>query len=159
MAYDKEEKPADSGTQDNASACPTWDSYQGEMYPFVQLNEDIKRAGFRIKFLSDKPRKETVNKFDNSATDFWFDVEYEGETRTWTMSQKSLVMELQKYKPLSGKSFDIKLIPVDDEFKEQFPKYKGKDRYSVTPVDGSAAEATETGTTTSAPKVEEVTFK
>jgi hypothetical protein len=156
MAYDKEEKPsAESGTQDNASATPEWDKFNGEMHPFVQLNEDIKREGFRIKFLSDKPRKETVNKFDNTATDFWFDVEHEGETRTWTMSQKSLVMELQKHKPLSGKSFDIKLIPVDDEFKEQFPKYKGKDRYSVTPVDGSAA----TGKTTSAPKVEEETYK
>lgn len=159
MAYDKEEKPAESGTQDNASNTPEWDKYDGEMHPFLSINEERKRAGFRIKFLSDKPRKETVNKFDNSATDFWFDVEHEGETRTWTMSQKSLVMELQKHKPLSGKSFDIKLIPVDDEFKEQFPKYKGKDRYAVTPVDGSAAETTETGPTTSAPKVEEVAFK
>lgn len=155
MAYDKEEKPAESGTKYNATASPTWDSFNGELHPFLQLNEDIKRAGFRVKFLSDAPRKETVNNFDNTQTDFWFDVEHEGETRTWTLSQKSLVMELQKHKPLNGKSFDIKLIPVDDKFKEKFPKYKGKDRYSVTPVDGSATDTE----STSAPRVEEETFK
>jgi hypothetical protein len=151
MAQEENQPSADTGTKDNATASPTWDSFNGELHPFLQLNEEIKRAGFRVKFLSDAPRKETVNNFDNTQTDFWFDVEHEEETRTWTMSQKSLVMELQKHKPLNGKSFDIKLIPVDDKFKEKFPKYKGKDRYSVTPADTAGSNR--------APKVEEETFK
>ena len=159
MAQEENQPSADTGTKDNATASPTWDSFNGEMYPFLQLNEEIKRAGFRVKFLSDAPRKETVNNFDNTQTDFWFDVEHEGNTNTWTFSQKSLVMELQKHKPLSGKSFDIKLIPIDDKFKEQFPKYKGKDRYSVTPVDGSAAAEAEETEPTSAPKVDEEKVK
>ena len=122
MAQEENQPSADTGTKDNATASPTWDSFSGELYPFLNLNEEQKRAGYRIKFLSDRPRKETVNNFDATATDFWFDVEYEGDTRTWTISQKSLVMELQKHKPLNGKSFDIKLIPVDDKFKEKFPE-------------------------------------
>jgi len=138
MAQEQETNPADSGTTstaDNTNNTPEWDKYNGEMHPFLNINEDIKRAGFRVKFLSDSPRKETVNNFDNTQTDFWFDVESDGETYTWTFSQKSLVMELQKHKPLSGKTFEVKLIPVDDEFKKQFPKYKGKDRYTVALID------------------------
>ena len=129
-----EEKQAESGTEGAVSATPTWDSFNGEMYPFLSLNEEQKRAGFRVTFLADKPRKETVNKFNAQNTDFWFDVSYKGEQYTWTVSQISLVLELQKYKPLKDKSFDIKLVEINEEFKKQFPKYKGKDRYAVTPV-------------------------
>ena len=125
------QEQAETGTQGAASATPVWDNFVGEMYPFLNVKEDDKRKGFRVHFLADKPRKETVNNFDEKDTDFWFDVVYDGEIRTWTFSQKSLIMELQKHKPLKHKVFDIKLAPVDDEFKKQFPKYKGKDRYSV----------------------------
>jgi hypothetical protein len=52
-------------------------------------------------------------------------------------------MELQKHKPLTGRTFDIQLVPVDDEFKKQFPKYKGKDRYTVTPVEENDTKASE----------------
>ena len=61
-------------------------------------------------------------------------------------------MELQKHKPLSGKSFDIKLLPVDEKFKAQFPKYKGKDRYSVK-------SAKDTSSVTASPKPEEKTVE
>ena len=141
MAQDNTEKqPAESGT-DQQTTTPKWDSYNGEMFPFLPLDEEKKRAGFRVKFLTDKPRKETPNKFDGKDTDFWFDVESDGETYTWTISQISLVMDLQKYKPLSGKTIDVKLVPIDDEFKKQFPKYKGKDRYSVTLVKGTTSSS------------------
>ena len=135
MAQEEVPRSAESGTEGQSST-PKWDSFEGEMYPFLSVKEDEKRKGFKVKFLSDKPRKETPNKFNGQETDFWFDVEYEGDTYTWTISQISIVMELQKYKPLSGKEFDIKLVPVDDDFKKQFPKYKGKDRYTVTEVGG-----------------------
>ena len=49
-------------------------------------------------------------------------------------------MELQKHKPLKNKVFDIKLAPIDEDFKKQFPKYKGKDRYSVTYVETKEPE-------------------
>ena len=141
MAQDQKE--AATGTNQTPTATPVWDSYDGEMYPFLSVNEEQKRAGFRVHFLGDKPRKETVNKFNAQNTDFWFDVVYEGNPHTWTVSQVSLVLELQKHKPLKGKTFDIKLVPVDDEFKKQFPKYKGKDRYDVKPVEATDAPATE----------------
>ena len=131
MQYVAQEQTAKTGTE-QASATPVWDSYQGEMYPFLSLNEEQKRAGFRVAFLADKPRRETVNKFNQQLTDFWFDVIYDGDLYTWTLSQVSLVLELKKHKPLKNKVFNIRLVPVDEEFKKQFPKYKGKDRYEVT---------------------------
>lgn len=152
------QQTANAGTEQTPTVSPIWDSFDGEMYPFLNLNEDIKRAGFKVKFMADKPRKETVNKFNAQNTDFWFDVEYDRETYTWTVSQISLILELQKHKPLKEKTFHIKLVPVDDEFKKQFPKYKGKDRYEVRPVDLYAAAA-KTTVTDRAPKVEEEDLK
>lgn len=159
MAQDQEER-AESGTQGASSATPTWDSYDGEMFPFLSVKEDEKRAGFRVTFLAEKPRRETVNKFNAQNTDFWFDVSYEGEQYTWTISQISLVLELQKHKPLKDKSFDIKLVPVDDDFKKQFPKYKGNDRYEVTPVEAGEKQTIETASADNdKPTVEEQEVK
>lgn len=153
MAQEKEKSQAETGTQ-TTSATPKWDRFDGEMYPFLNLNEEQKRAGFRVTFLVDKPRKETPNRLTPQNTDFWFDVAYDGEPHTWTISQVSLVLELQKHKPLKDKSFDIKLVPVDDDFKKQFPKYKGQDRYEVTPVEVKTASADN-----DAPSVEEEEVK
>ena len=153
----KEDKQAESGTEGAVSATPTWDRYDGEMYPFLNIKEEQKRAGFRVTFLTDKPRKETVNKFNAQNTDFWFDVSYEGEQYTWTISQISLVLELQKHKRLKDKSFGIKLVPVDEEFKKQFPKYKGNDRYEVTPVEVGEQQPAETDS--DEPSVEEEEVK
>ena len=133
MAQGKETNPANAGT--GHSYTPVWDGYGGEMYPFLNIKEEQKRKGFKVQFLMDKPRKETPNNFDQSATDFWFDVVYEGDLYTWTVSQISLIMELQKYKPLKNKIFKIQLVPVDEEFKKQYPKYKGKDRYKADYID------------------------
>ena len=138
-----EENQAETGTQSAASATPVWDGYSGEMYPFLSIKEEQKREGFRVQFLIDKPRKETPNNFDPKDTDFWFDVVYDGELYTWTISQKSLVMELKKHKPLKNKVFDVKLGPVDEEFKKQFPKYKGKDRYELTYIETKEPEIKE----------------
>ena len=148
LAQEKETKPADTGTSGATSATPVWDSFNGEMYPFLSLNEEKKRAGFRVQFLTNKPRKETVNKFNEQETDFWFDVIHDGVCCTWTFGQKSLLMELQKHKPLKNKVFDIKLAPVDENFMKQFPKYKGKDRYEVIYVETKEPD-TETAETES----------
>jgi hypothetical protein len=143
MAHEQTDKSAESGTEQDSNT-KVWDSFSGEQYPFLDLNEDKKRSGFRVTFRTDKPRKETPNNFDSKDTDFWFDIETpEGEIRTWTFSQKSLVMELQKHSPLAGKTFDIQLLPVDDEFKKKFPKYKGKDRYTVTLVEDKGTKPAE----------------
>jgi len=151
-----EENQAEIGTQSAASATPVWDGYNGEMYPFLNIKEKRKREGFRIHFLIDKPRKETPNNFDPKDTDFWFDVVYDNQKRTWTIGQKSLVMELQKYKPLKNKIFDVKLVPVDEEFKKQFPKYKGKDRYELKYIETKEPEIKEKETAM-ADDIEEVT--
>jgi len=144
MALKEEVKQAETGTEQQAqSTTPKWDSYGGEMYPFLSLNEEQKREGFRVHFLTDKPRRETPNKFHPTETDFWFDVVYGGDLYTWTISQKSIVMELQKHKPFKNKVFDIKLIPVDEEFKKQFPKYKGNDRYELKYIETREPEIKE----------------
>ena len=140
----QEEQTANDGTGRTPSGTPKWDSYNGEMYPFLSLNEELKRAGFKVTFLTDKPRKETVNSFNTQLTDFWFDVVYDGEPYTWTVSQVSLILELQKHKPLKDKTFYVKLVPVSEVFKKQFPKYKGKDRYEVTPVEAGSQHQTVT---------------
>jgi hypothetical protein len=142
MAQQNINEQAETGTeqeQNNQGCTPKWDEYSREMYPFLSIKEDQKRAGFIVTFLSDKPRKETQNNFDHTATDFWFDVIYNEKKYTWTISQKSIVMELQKHKPLKDKTFDIKLIPVDEEFKQQYPKYKGNDRYDLKQIEESTA--------------------
>jgi hypothetical protein len=64
-------------------------------------------------------------------------------------------MELQKHRPLKGKTFEIKLLPVDDAFKKAFPKYKGKDRYRVTPVPSTPGKTN----SASEPEVTEETVK
>jgi len=138
-----EENQAETGTQSAASATPVWDGYGGEMYPFLSVKEEQKREGFRVQFLLDKPRKETPNNFNPQDTDFWFDVVHEGVLYTWTISQKSLVMELKKHKPLKNKVFDVKLVPVDEEFKKLFPKYKGKDRYDLKYIETKEPEIKE----------------
>ena len=139
MAQEEVPQSAESGTEEQSST-PKWDSFDGEMYPFLSVKEEQKREGFRVQFLLDKPRKETPNNFDAKETDFWFDVVYDGDLYTWTISQKSLVMELQKHKPLKNKVFDVRLIPVDAEFKKQFPKYKGKDRYDLKYIETKKPE-------------------
>ena len=56
----QEEQPANAGTDSAGSAqstTPKWDSFDGEMFPFLSLNEEKKRAGFRVQFLTNKPRK------------------------------------------------------------------------------------------------------
>jgi len=110
MAQQNINEQAETGTeqeQNNQIYTPKWDEYSREMYPFLSIREEQKRAGFRVTFLSDKPRKETQNNFDHTATDFWFDIIYNGKKYTWTISQKSIVMELQKHKPLKNKTFDM----------------------------------------------------
>ena len=160
MAQQNINEQAENGTeqeQSNQNYTPRWDEYSREMYPFLNIKEEQKRAGFRVKFLSDKPRKETQNNFDHTATDFWFDVIYNGKKYTWTISQKSIVMELQKQKPIKDKIFDIKLVPVDEEFKKQFPKYKGNDRYDLKQIEESAAVKPEI-TSSGVSKAEEETI-
>lgn len=120
------------------SSTPSWDNMGKDQVqlPFLDLNEDKKRKGFRVKFLAEGPRKETVNDFNpkNPVPELWFDVETEGEAKTWTIYQITLLSELKKHAPLKDKTFDIKLEPVTKEFKEQNPKYKGRDKYVVTEV-------------------------
>jgi hypothetical protein len=150
MAHEQKEKQAADGTKHKAiqedsaekstNDCPAWDNIGvgGEMLPFFSPKEELKKSGFEVRFLSDRPRKETDNRFDEGAKDFWFDVEYQGEKLTWTISQISLLIELKRNAPLEGKSFEIKLIPVDNDFRKQRPKYKGKERYEVTEIRSGA---------------------
>lgn len=120
-------------TEDSNSGCPTWDNLGGgtELPPFFSPREELKRQGFTVKFLTDKPRKETPSVFDSRSMELWFDIEYQGRLMTWTISQISLLLELKKHAPLKGKEFFIQLVPVDEEFKKARPQYKGKDRYRV----------------------------
>jgi len=145
MAHENETEDADAGTNSSTgvqglpsdSACPTWEALGigGDLPEFFNPGEDGKRAGFRIKFLTAGPKKETMNRFNPGTKELWFDIEHGEEVKTWTVSQISLLVELKKHEPLTGKVFDIKLVPVDDEFRKQRPKYKGKDRYEVTLVE------------------------
>ena len=154
MAQENEIKPAEAGTNTNGEAnqtenapsgtdspCPNWDKLGTagmNQPPFFNPNEALKRAGFRVMFLDGTPRKETPNRFKQGAIDYWFNVMHEGEAHTWTISQVSLVMELKKHEPLAGKEFVVRLIPVDDEFRQAQPNYKGKDRYVVTQINSPA---------------------
>lgn len=149
MAQKQETIGAESGTATNTetpqpqSGTPFWDGMgDGEQLPFFGPGEELKRKGLLVQFLADKPRRETVNKFDESKTDCWFDIIYfrptaDGKTTmpvkmTWTISQISLLAELKNQAPVKNKIFQIKLDKVDDEWKKAHPKYKGKERYSVT---------------------------
>ena len=86
--------------------------------------------------MSDKPRKQTTNRYNPNQPkpELWFNVEVKGEQMTWTISQVSLLIALKEHEPIKNKTFDIKLVEVDDEFKKKNPKYKGKERYIVTEV-------------------------
>ena len=118
------------------SPCPSWDSLglNSDLPPFFSPNEALKRAGFQVKFLSDHPRKESPSAFQPDKPELWFEVEYDGQVMTWTISQISLLLELKKHAPLGNKIFHIQLVPVDEAFKNRRPKYKGKDRYVVAVV-------------------------
>jgi len=120
-------------TGDSISGCPTWDNLGGgtELPPFFSPREELKRQGFTVKFLTDKPRKETPSAFDSRSMELWFDIQYQGRLMTWTISQISLLLELKKLAPLKGKEFFIQLVPVDEEFKRARPQFRGKDRYLV----------------------------
>ena len=151
MAQENEKNMAESGTKEQ-NGCPAWDNIGQGQLPFFNPIEEKKRAGIRVKFITDGPRKETVNQYDpkNPKPELWFDVEltlFDFETKqnvmtrmTWTISQVSLLQALKTNIPIKDKVFDIKLIPVDQKFKEQNPKYKGKDRYEVKEVSKTADE-------------------
>lgn len=113
--------------------CPTWNQLgAGEMMaPFFNPKEELKRKGFKVTFLGDGPRKETENSFNPGTKELWFDILYQGQIMTWTINQISLLLELKRYAPLTGKEFLVQLVPVDDEFKKLRPNYRGKDRYQV----------------------------
>jgi len=120
--------------------CPTWQRLgtPDHLPPFFNPTEEIKRNGFQVKFLADEPRKESENPFTGNQ-ELWFDIEHDGKVKTWTISQISLLMELKKHAPLRGKSFTVKLVPVDEEFRTVRPKYRGKDRYVVTLVNTASS--------------------
>jgi hypothetical protein len=148
MAQKQETMQAEDGTMDTTpahsySGTPFWDGMgDGETLPFFGPGEALKRKGLVVQFLTDKPRRETINTFDETKTDCWFDIIYfrssdggkstQPVKMTWTICQISLLTELKNYAPLKNKIFQIKLEKVDEAWKKAHPKYKGKERYSVT---------------------------
>ena len=150
MAQENETNAAETGTNSTANiavenelsnTCPNWDKLgsREDMPEFFNPGEELKRAGFKVMFLRNGPRKESLNRFKEGAIDYWFDVMHAGKAYTWTISQISLLIALKSYGPLAGQEFLIRLVPVDEAFLRERPKYKGKDRYQVTPLasDGS----------------------
>ncbi len=115
---------------------PYWDNIGENQLPFFNPAEEKKKEGLRVKFLDNKPRKQTTNRYDpnHPKPELWFDVDVKGNQMTWTISQVSLLMALKEQGQLKDRTFDIKLVKVDEEFKKKNPKYKGKERYIVTPV-------------------------
>jgi len=115
---------------------PYWDNIGENQLPFFNPTEEKKKEGLRVKFLIDKPRKQTTDRYDpdKPRPALWFDIDVKGNQMTWTISQVSLLVALKEHQPLKDKTFDIKLVPVDKEFKDKNPKYKGKERYIVTEV-------------------------
>ena len=110
MAHENETNQAESGTSQQ-NGCPAWDNIGQGQLPFFNPTEEKKRAGIRVKFMTDGPRKETVNRYDpkNPKPELWFDVEliiFNSETKqnvitmmTWTISQIYLYTECSlKYK-------------------------------------------------------------
>jgi len=128
-------EPISSGR--DPTGCPTWDTLGGgrDLPPFFNPGQELKRQGFRVRFLSDHPRRETPSAFDGRNSELWFDIEHEGRTLTWTISQISLLLELKKHAPLNKKVFFIQLVPVDEDFRRKRPQYRGKDRYVVKPIE------------------------
>ncbi len=125
----------DENMQPNGNLCPTWEALgsDSEMPPFFSPNEELKRNGFTVRFMTDGPRKETDSPFSDNK-ELWFDIIYRDRTMTWTVSQISLLAELKRQAPLAGKALHIRLIPVDEEFKKRWPKFRGRDRYQVQPA-------------------------
>ena len=124
---------------------PYWDSIGENQLPFFNPTEEKKKEGLRVKFLTDGPRKQTINRYDpkNPKPELWFDIEVMGNPMTWTISQVSLLVALKEQESLKDKTFDIQLVKVDEAFKKKNPKYKGKERYIVTPVADKKANNTE----------------
>lgn len=123
---------------------PYWDNIGDNQLPFFNPTEQKKKKGLRVKFLADKPRKQTTNRYNPNQPkpELWFNIEAKGEPMTWTISQVSLLIALKEHEPIKDKTFDIKLVEVDDEFKKKNPKYKGKERYIVTEVTGEKSKET-----------------
>ena len=117
--------------------CPTWNELgdrASQMPPFFTPSEEIKRNGFKIKFLAEGPRKETLSPF-NGKQELWFDVEYEGRLMTWTISQISLLLELKKHAPLQGRSFRIRLVQKNGTLDPTRNRFRSRYRYEVIPLD------------------------
>ena len=116
--------------------CPTWNELgqSNQMPPFFTPSEEIKRNGFKIKFLAEGPRKETLSPF-NGKQELWFDVEYEGRLMTWTISQISLLLELKKHAPLQGRSFRIRLVQKNGTLDPTRNRFRSRYRYEVIPLD------------------------
>jgi hypothetical protein len=131
-------------SDENHTNCPTWDAFgqDSDMPPFFSPNEDLKRKGFTVRFLADGPRKETDSPFSDNK-ELWFDIEYQSRKMTWTISQISLLAELKRQSPLAGNTLHVRLIPVDEEFKKRWPRFRGRDRYQVKPVQDVAVEEEE----------------
>ena len=124
---------------------PYWDSIGENQLPFFNPTEEKKKEGLRVKFLTDGPRKQTINRYDpkNPKPELWWAVSVMGNPMTWTISQVSLLVALKEQESLKDKTFDIQLVKVDEAFKKKNPKYKGKERYIVTPVADKKANNTE----------------
>ena len=112
--------------------------------PFFSPGEDTKRRGFTVQFLSPEPKRETSNRFNPERTDCWFDINYLqkvedenggkkeiAEKKTWSISQISLLSALKGHSPLTNKIFSVRLVRVDQTWRERFPNYKGIYRYDV----------------------------
>ena len=147
--------------QNNVGGTPYWDGLGEEQLPFFNPTEEKKKEGLRVKFLSDGPRKQTVNKYDPNKPkpELWFNIDVMGNQMTWTISQVSLLIALKGHEPLKGKTFDIQLVKVDEEFKKANPKYKGKERYKVIIVPEDEPSTTDEKPADSAPKTEEELVK
>ena len=154
MANENETNQAEAGTNQPTPNRNTgfWDSIgtQDIMLPFFGPGEDLKRQGFRVRFLTAGPRKETPSRFNEDTTECWFDIVHyprpdkeedqsleaaEPKKMTWTISQISLLSELKKHAPLTDKTFDIRLVKVEDDWRRDHPKFKGNSRYEVTYVE------------------------
>jgi hypothetical protein len=123
---------------------PYWDNIGDTQLPFFNPTEQKKKEGLTLKFLTNKPRKQTTNKYNPNQPkpELWFDVEVKGELMTWTISQVSLLIALKEHEPIKDKTFDIKLVKVDDDFKKKNPKYKGKQRYIVSEATSEKSDGT-----------------
>lgn len=142
---------AESSTGSNEQmVCPRWDDLgrKAEILPFFNPCQEVKVAGFRVGFLTDRPKREKLDMYNPKAPrpEYWFDVVFfrkkagEGsgavakEKYTWAISQTSLLMALRAQDGLKNKVFDVQLVPVEKDFREKHPKYKGDTRYKLSLV-------------------------